>query len=122
MEPEKPVAAAVAVQIAGGHVAAQEIAGRDIHNHYGPQPPEQLPRFRSNVQAHRNPLVGRNELLRKIDDHFTSTAHGLLVLHGPPGVGKSELAREFARRQGGHYSGGTFEINVASRAPEVELA
>ncbi len=45
----------------------------------------------------------------------------VIVLHGPPGVGKSELALEFARRQLDKYPGGTFFIG-AGAAVAIELA
>jgi hypothetical protein len=44
------------------------------------------------------------------------------VLRGQPGVGKSELAREYARCQHGRYSGGTFLIDARSDRVVVELA
>jgi zinc protease len=44
----------------------------------------------------------------------------VLVLHGEPGVGKSELAREFARSQKDQYPGGRFLLDA--RFPAVDLA
>lgn len=42
--------------------------------------------------------------------------------HGPPGVGKSELAREYERRNCETYTGGTFIVEAGKRAIVVDLA
>jgi predicted kinase len=45
-----------------------------------------------------------------------------VVLHGQPGVGKSELAREFARRNSDAYPSGTFFIDAGGQALLIDLA
>ena len=50
------------------------------------------------------------------------TSENVIVLHGQAGVGKSELAREFARRQRERYPGGTFVIDAGTGVMPVELA
>ena len=88
-----------------------------------PRPPAPQPRYPSNIASRLDlRLVGRDELLQKMRaalDGFP--AERVLVLHGPPGVGKSELAREFARRQGGRYPGGTYFIDASSGDVLVDL-
>src|SRR4051794_2188688 len=60
--------------------------------------PAATPQFRSNIPARYNlPFVGRDALLDEMRGVFADTsAEVALVLHGQPGVGKSELAREYA--------------------------
>ena len=67
--------------------------------------PPLSPIFRSNIPAlGRKPFVGRSNLLLEMVRCLDSAAPPqFLVLHGEPGVGKSELAREFARRRREHY-------------------
>ena len=87
-----------------------------------PSPPD-LPRFRSNIAARgTRPFIGRELLLKDIETTLGDpSAEAILVLHGPPGVGKSELASEFARRQHGRYTGGTFFIRTGAGANLVDL-
>ncbi len=89
-----------------------------------PSEPTALPRFRSNVPSRRDlPFVGREPLIAEIQAALGEpTRERVLVFHGPPGVGKSELAREYARRQRDLYPGGTFIIDAGSGAMPVDLA
>jgi tetratricopeptide (TPR) repeat protein len=86
--------------------------------------PAFIPRFRSNISSRGNrPFVGRDNLLDEVLKQFADPSREcVLVLHGSPGVGKSELAREFARRQRDRYPGGTFFIDHASGALPIDLA
>jgi hypothetical protein len=81
-------------------------------------------RFQSNVPARHNlPFVGRDDLLDQMRDRLGDpSTDNVIVLHGTPGVGKSELAREFARRHRSRYPGGTFTIDAGSEAAEIDLA
>jgi tetratricopeptide (TPR) repeat protein len=44
------------------------------------------------------PLVGRDEILKRIESTLERTPYPCIVLGGPPGCGKSALVREVARR------------------------
>ena len=99
-----------------------------------PPPPAPLPdtqpaaprpvSFRSNVVSRgNNPFIGREDLFKQIDGDFgDQTREAVVVLHGPPGVGKSELAREFARRNKDRYPGGTFFIDAGRGIVFVDFA
>jgi hypothetical protein len=91
-----------------------------------PDSPEsvQLPRFRSNIPSRQNRrLVGRDAELAEILTRLGPTSNSAaLVLHGSPGVGKSELAREFGRRHRSAYPGGTFVIDGSSGSLFADFA
>jgi tetratricopeptide (TPR) repeat protein len=80
--------------------------------------------FQTNVPSRRNlPFVGRDDLLAKIGDVLDDPSLGnVVVIYGESGVGKSELAREYARRQRQRYPGGVFLIDVGTHAVEIDLA
>jgi tetratricopeptide (TPR) repeat protein len=85
---------------------------------------QSLHRFQSNIPARRNiSFVGRDDLLdRMLDRLGDPSAHNVIILHGSPGVGKSELAREFARRHRNRYPGGTFLIEAGTNVAKIDLA
>jgi hypothetical protein len=80
--------------------------------------------FQSNIPARRHlPFVGREKLLDRIRELLGDPAQdNVIVLRGQAGVGKSELAREFARRHRDQYPGGTFFINARTDDVSLDLA
>jgi len=81
-------------------------------------------RFRGNIGSRGNrPFVGREELFAQIAETLGDPmTEGVLVLSGPPGVGKSELALEFARRNRDRYGGGRFWVDASTGAVDIALA
>lgn len=89
-----------------------------------PAKPSALPRFRSNIPSRRNlPIVGREKDLEDILKVLSKPEkESVLVLHGHSGAGKSELAKEYARRNGDRYPGGTFLLDATAGALDVDFA
>ena len=88
-----------------------------------PPGPPAVARFRSNVPSRRGlPVVGRDAELEEMAASLSDVlGEQLLVLTGAPGVGKSELAREFARQYRDRYPGGTFFVDATSAEVLVDL-
>lgn len=71
--------------------------------------------WQSNIPPH-DELVGRDDLLKAIATDLGSPgSQQVIILHGPPGVGKTEVAYELARRRHkeGLYAGGTFSVGAS---------
>ena len=81
-------------------------------------------RYRSNIPSRRDlPFVGRDEDLATVVELLGDTdRESVVVLHGVSGSGKSELAREVARRNAARYPGGTFTVDATAVGPPIGLA
>ncbi|WP_246457183.1 tetratricopeptide repeat protein [Azospirillum oryzae] len=68
------------------------------------------------------PFIGRADLLSAIAETLDDPQRpSVVALHGPPGVGKTELAHEYARRHAGRYPAGCFTLDAGGDTP-VKLA
>jgi hypothetical protein len=71
----------------------------------------------------RMPFVGRTAELDELAESLSAIgAAGVVVVRGRPGVGKSELAREYARRCQARYRNGAFFIPMEQGKIPVDLA
>jgi tetratricopeptide (TPR) repeat protein/predicted phosphodiesterase len=69
------------------------------------------------------PFIGRDEELNEIFVKLGDTSRErVVVVHGQPGTGKSELACEFARGKEASYPGGRFFVRAGSGEAFVDLA
>lgn len=68
------------------------------------------------------PFIGPVDLLDDIAETLDDPLRpSVVALHGPPGVGKTELAHEYARRHAGRYPAGCFTLDAGGDTP-VKLA
>ena len=106
----------------GGDAVGRDKTTNITHFHYGSNTePRQL--FRSTIPALRNRFIGREDLLHEIGARLGDLSQGgVVVLRGQAGVGKSELAREFARQHLTKYSGGTFLVIADDQNLLLELS
>jgi tetratricopeptide (TPR) repeat protein/predicted phosphodiesterase len=81
-------------------------------------------KFLSNIPVLRIPFTGRTGQLEKIEEILSASMRkdAVIVLHGEPGAGKSELAKEYARRHRDDYPGGTFIVDGTKSIFVAELA
>lgn len=82
------------------------------------------PPIRSNLPTNLDDLfVGREEELGKIKNWFHDSSRARrLLLHGVAGVGKTELALQYARHHEARYPGGRFFVRADRGAGLVDLA
>jgi hypothetical protein len=104
----------------GGDVVAGDKT-TNVYNYGINTEPRQ--RFCSTIPELPNRFVGRDDLLRKIDVGLGDPSQrSVVVLRGQAGVGKSELAYEFARQHQKGYPGGTFFVIADDRNLLFELS
>ncbi|MFD8571726.1 FxSxx-COOH system tetratricopeptide repeat protein [Streptomyces sp. NPDC059639] len=70
----------------------------------GPRFPDYKPAVTNAPRANRS-FLGRSELLQQMYDTFHTAGDGItaVVLHGPGGIGKTQLAQEYVDRFSGDY-------------------
>ena len=74
-------------------------------------PPETAPP--GNLQASLLPFFGREADLARLDERILRDDARLVTLVGPPGIGKTSLAVDFARRHAREFTDGVFFVNLA---------
>jgi len=68
------------------------------------------------------PFIGRDDLLAKLSLRLAEPEReAVVVIQGRPGVGKSELAREFGRTHKDRYPGGVFLLDASGSALPFSL-
>ncbi|MEM9387019.1 MAG: tetratricopeptide repeat protein [Pseudomonadota bacterium] len=68
-------------------------------------------------------FVGRADELNQLAEQLPTIGEpGVVIVRGMPGVGKSELALEYARRHQSHYANGAFLIGMDQGTVPVDLA
>jgi len=80
--------------------------------------PSGLPAVRNTLPERGGPrFVGRARELAAVAEALGTSGGTVVVLSGPPGVGKSELSIEHGRAHLAKYPGGTFFIRFDGRVP-----
>lgn len=69
-----------------------------------PEPEPEYPFPFNNLMVRNNHFTGREKLLRTIADGFYNKKMGIQLLSGMPGVGKTQMALEFAHQNTERYS------------------
>src|SRR5262249_33163171 len=83
-------------------------------------PPRPLRRSTLPSTVGEPPFTGRGAQMGAIDEALQE--HGVVIVSGPPGLGKSRLAKEYAGARIDHYPGGTFFVRFGDGALPLDLA
>lgn len=75
-------------------------------------------RYRTNIPQERSTVV-RTELMQQLRQATGHTPHPVIALSGMPGVGKTTLAREFARTEAPAYPGGCWLISAPGKHLDI---
>lgn len=76
----------------------------------------------SNLPDHLTSFVGREEELERLEECLLNPECRLITLIGMPGVGKSRLAIQAARRRGAHFPDGVYYLALRDMPPNSGLA
>ncbi|MFZ1752422.1 MAG: BTAD domain-containing putative transcriptional regulator [Caldilineaceae bacterium] len=87
-------------------------------------PPTLSPVVRTNLPAATTPLIGRDAELAHLSGLLTDSAHRLMTILGPGGMGKSRLALAAGHASLDHFPDGVFlvELVALSSAREIPRA
>lgn len=71
--------------------------------------------------ADPSPFVGRSLELAELHALAKHDEHPAITIHGPGGIGKTRLARQFARERAGHHEGGAAWVQLATATSEADV-
>ena len=107
----------------GGGVTGRDQIGTQINYNQTPPAPNAAARLRCNIEQRRQLFIARVDWLQRLQAALGAPgAYAAIVLRGAPGVGKSEIAREYARRCANHYPGGRFFLKGGDTGFTTDLA